>query len=131
MCNLTKQVILYIDETVHWQHLKQCINIYLHWECCKASFICCFVTTENLIWPVVFYFSVHSDQQRNNLYLQHWLYVLGHLLSLLQQKYCYKLVKYVQIKFSAFILAVMVCLDNALFRSKMKDILIKENFKGC
>ena len=28
VCNLTKQVILYVDETVHRQHLKQCINIY-------------------------------------------------------------------------------------------------------
>ena len=30
------------------------INIYLHRECFKTSFICCFImTTENLIWPVV------------------------------------------------------------------------------
>ena len=47
------------------------INIYLHRECCKISFICyLIVTAKNLIWPVVFYFSVHGDQQRNNIYLQ-------------------------------------------------------------
>ena len=39
-----------IDETVHWEHLNQYINIYLHRECPKTSFICCFiVTTKNLI----------------------------------------------------------------------------------
>ena len=37
-----------VDETMQWQHLKQ--YIYLHRECCKTSFICCFiVTSENLI----------------------------------------------------------------------------------
>ena len=40
------------------------INIYLRRECCKTSSIC-LMTTENLIWPVFFYFSVHSDPQRN------------------------------------------------------------------
>ena len=30
------------------------------------------VTTENLIWLVVFYFSVHGDRQSNNIFLQHW-----------------------------------------------------------
>ena len=35
------------------------INIYLHREYRKTSFICCLiVTTENLIWPVVFLFFV-------------------------------------------------------------------------
>ena len=47
------------------------INIYLHREYRKTSFICCLiVTTKNLILPVVFLFSVHGDQQRNNIYLQ-------------------------------------------------------------
>ena len=37
----------------------------------KTSFIRYFiVTAENLIWPVVFDFSVHGDRQRNNIYLQ-------------------------------------------------------------
>ena len=36
----------------------------------KTSFIRYFiVTAENLIWPVVFDFSVHGDRQRN-IYLQ-------------------------------------------------------------
>ena len=39
------------------QHLNQYINICLHRECCKTSFICCFiVTNKNLIWSVVFLF---------------------------------------------------------------------------
>ena len=40
------------------QHLNQYINIYLHRECCKTSFIYCFAaTTENLIWLMFFLFS--------------------------------------------------------------------------
>ena len=32
-------------------------NIYLQRECCKTSFICCFiVTAKNSIWPVAFLF---------------------------------------------------------------------------
>ena len=47
---LTRQKIYTVDETIQWQHLDQYVNIYLHRECCKTSFICCFtVTTENLI----------------------------------------------------------------------------------
>ena len=38
-----------VDETMLWQHLDQYINIYLHRECCKTSFICFVVTAENLI----------------------------------------------------------------------------------
>ena len=41
----------------------------------KTSFIRCFIVTpENLIWPVVFYFSVHGDQQRNKIYVQRCIY---------------------------------------------------------
>ena len=38
-------------------HLNQYINIYLHrGECCKTSFIYCFiVTAKNLIWHVFFF----------------------------------------------------------------------------
>ena len=60
---------------VIWWDMKYCkwtcamttlyINIYLCRECCKTSSICLIMTTENLIWPVFFYFSVHSDPQRN------------------------------------------------------------------
>ena len=40
------------------QHWNQYINIYLHRECCKTSFIYCFtVTAKNLIWLVFFLFS--------------------------------------------------------------------------
>ena len=39
-----------VDETVQQQHLNQYINIYLHRECCKTGFICCFiVTAENIV----------------------------------------------------------------------------------
>ena len=39
-----------VDETMQQQHLNQYSNIYLHRECCKSSFICCFIlTAENLI----------------------------------------------------------------------------------
>ena len=62
MCYLT-------DETVQRQHLNQYINIYFHRECRKTSFNCFIVTAENLIWPVVFHFSVHGDWQRN-IYLE-------------------------------------------------------------
>ena len=65
---LTRQEMLWMKLL---QHLNQYIKIYLHRECHKTSFICCFVVTiENLLWLVVFYFSVHDDQQRNNIYLQ-------------------------------------------------------------
>ena len=41
-----------VDEPVQWQH---CINIYLHRECCKTSFIHCFiVTAKNLICLEIF-----------------------------------------------------------------------------
>ena len=43
---------------MQWQHWNQYINIYLHRECCKTSFIYCFtVTAKNLIWLVFFLFS--------------------------------------------------------------------------
>ena len=46
-----------VDENMQRQHLNQYINIYLHRECRKTSFIRCFiVTTKTLIWPVVFRF---------------------------------------------------------------------------
>ena len=39
-----------VDETMQQQHLSQYINIYLHRECRKTSFIFCYiVTAENLI----------------------------------------------------------------------------------
>ena len=39
-----------VHETVQQQHFNKCINIYVHQECCKTSFICCFiVTAKNLI----------------------------------------------------------------------------------
>ena len=66
---LTRQEILFMKLQ---QHLNQYINIYLQRECRKTTFIHCFiVTAKNLIWLVVFYFSVHCDRQRNNIYLQH------------------------------------------------------------
>ena len=34
-----------VDKTMQWKHLNKHINIYLHRECCKASFICCFIVT--------------------------------------------------------------------------------------
>ena len=38
------------DETMQRQHLNQYINIYLHRECHKTSFIHCFIVTiKNLI----------------------------------------------------------------------------------
>ena len=58
-----------IDETMQQQHFSQYINIYLHRECCKTSFIYCFiVTAENLIWLVVLLFS-GSCWQTEELYL--------------------------------------------------------------
>ena len=43
---------------MQWEHWNQYINIYLHRECCKTSFIYCFAaTTENLIWLMFFLFS--------------------------------------------------------------------------
>ena len=39
-----------VDGTIQQQHLDQYINIYLHRECRKTSFICCFIlTATNLI----------------------------------------------------------------------------------
>ena len=34
-----------VDQTMQRQHLNQYINIYLHRQCCKTSFICCFIVT--------------------------------------------------------------------------------------
>ena len=42
---------------MQWQHLNQFINIYLHREFRKASFICCsIVTVKNVIWLMIFLF---------------------------------------------------------------------------
>ena len=51
--------------------MNQYGNNCLHGEYHKTSLICCFiVTTQNLIWPVVFYFYIHGDWQRIQIYLQ-------------------------------------------------------------
>ena len=58
------------------------VNVGWERECCIGlSFVCCFiVTSENLIWPVFFYFSVHGDPQRNKIYLQRCKNTSGRLL---------------------------------------------------
>ena len=39
-----------VDETVQQQHLTNTLNSFLSRECCKTSFVCCFiVTAKNLI----------------------------------------------------------------------------------
>ena len=61
-----------IHEAVQQQDLKTLTFICIE-NVVKFSFICHFiVTAKNLIWPVVFYFSVHGDWKWNNIYLQHW-----------------------------------------------------------
>ena len=51
------------------QHLNQYINSYLHRECCKTSFIYCFiVNAKNLIWLPFFLFS-GSCWPKEELYL--------------------------------------------------------------
>ena len=71
---------------VTWLDMKYCrwncatthnaLNSFLLRECCKTSFICCFiVTAKNLIWPSFkkkFFFPVHGEQLGNDIYLQHW-----------------------------------------------------------
>ena len=60
-----------IHEAVQQQDLKTLTFIYIE-NVVNFSFIRHFiVTAKNLIWPVVFYFSVHGDRKRN-IYLQHW-----------------------------------------------------------
>ena len=68
-----------IDEIKQRQHLNQYINIYLHRECCKTSFISCFiVTAKNLIWLVVFLFS-GSCWPTEELYLLPVLLINSHV----------------------------------------------------
>ena len=65
-----KYVIIHCcDEPMQRQHFTLTF-IYIE-NAVKTSFICCLIVTAgNLISPVVFYFSVHGDQQRNNIYMQ-------------------------------------------------------------
>ena len=61
-----------IHEAVQQQDLKTLTFICIK-NVVKTGFIRHFiVTAKNLIWPVVFYFFVHDDWKRNNIYLQHW-----------------------------------------------------------
>ena len=54
------------DETVQWQHLINTLTFIYTENVARLVLFCCFIlTTENLIWPVFFYFSVHGDRQRN------------------------------------------------------------------
>ena len=51
------------------QHLNQYINIYLHRECCKTSFLYCFIVdAKNLIWLAFFLF-FGSCWPKEELYL--------------------------------------------------------------
>ena len=59
-----------IGKTMQLQHLNQYINIYSHRECCKTSFIYCFIVTlEKLIWPVFFFLFSGSCWPTKQLYL--------------------------------------------------------------
>ena len=62
--------------------MNQYINFYWHRACCQTSFIhCLIVTAQNLIWPGFFYFSVHGDRLRNDIYFQCW-YIYIYITSI-------------------------------------------------
>ena len=70
-----------IHEAVQQQDLKTSTFICIE-NVVKTSFIRHFiVTTKNLIWPMVFYFSIHGDRKRNNIYLQHWWVTESHQIK--------------------------------------------------
>ena len=76
---------------VRGQGVAAPINIYLHRECCKTSFIVVLLWLPKIYFDWwLFYFSVHGDWQRNNIYLHCWVLSFNNTLDGLFRSLCEK-----------------------------------------